>query len=695
MSLTPGQVIVFEAQERLLLAIILSVIGRKKLVVLAEDGKERRISQRALVHLLAGERTDPKIKSRMLTALEALHQQRLAARAALELPHVWQQASQSGEATFSLDRLAALAGGADNAAMPMALLEALAGDPIYFKQKREGWLAREAKHVEQLREQHEAQRHREAAAERFAVAITELMGLPAAQRQPALDRHISAHPQAQAALGLLKDWAARGDGFEQEEEARALLEAIEEQGELELQGAGSRRAFELLVALGVWSRFENIWLHRYHVPTTFPGALLDAAQLLATAGWEPLTARQDLRDVLCFSVDDPWTHDLDDAISCVPDEQGGWTLGVHIADPDAMIACASPLDLEARRRGTSIYLPTGTIPMLPQVLGEDVLSLKQGAVRPALSTLIKVNRDLQVVDVQIVPSLIQSTRRLSYEQVDQMLAAPTSSRLETALRDLAFITSELYYQRLNQGAVDFNIPQAKVRVTLSERDEPQVDIQVMDVQTPARALVAEVMILASAQMARFCYRNRIPVVYRSQDPPDEELLDAEVMAYPEGLPRTIAMLRRMKSGYITTHPEPHFALGVPMYVQATSPLRRYTDLICQRQVKAFLAQRPLPHDREDILTLATLADETSREASRIERETQRYWTLHHLAGLKGKHLSALVTDSRSDGTAFLFLEDVALRARAQLRARPRPGDRIEVIVDRADPHQDILRLKEA
>lgn len=526
-------------------------------------------------------------------------------------------------------------------------------------------------------------------------AVATVLALEESARSHRIRALADADASLSGALTLLQDYASAGDDFEDAEKADALLDGLGDHQGIKLHGRRSLRAFHLMVDLGVWSRYENLWLHRYKVNTSFQPPMLQAAEEIRDSHWEPAPWRKDLTRLTTFSIDDAWTSDIDDAISCQPRIDGGWDVGIHIADPSARIPDGSAIDLEARTRGTSIYLPTGTIPMLPRALSEDTLSLNLGVTRPAMSTLVHIDRDLNVVDVKVVPSMISVKHRLDYDQVDAILDGEQRSPLEMILQDLSFLASEFFHQRLNDGATDFNIPDPKIQVEIDERNQPEVSVQVLDMQSPARTLVSEIMILASSHMARFCYRNRIPVIYRSQEAPDGDLFDDEIQSFPEGLPRTFAMLRRMKSGSITTYPEPHFGLGVPMYVQATSPLRRYTDLICQRQVKAFLAEEELPYDAETILQIAAMAENTSREAGRIERETRRYWTLYYLATRQGEALDAMILDWRDDSTAFVFIEEVAFRHRCSFRHHVPIGENVRVIIERADPRSDQLRLREA
>ena len=201
-----------------------------------------------------------------------------------------------------------------------------------------------------------------------------------------------------------------------------------------------------------------------------------------------------------------------------------------------------------------------------------------------------------------------------------------------ALRDLAYLASERYTERLDRGGVHFDLPEVKAIVEGGDEGQPaRVMIELADPNSPARTLVSEMMILAGEQMGRFCAEHAIPVMYRSQRGPDGDLFDDEIASTPEGYARTFAKLKRMKRGSVGVEPAPHYALGLAAYVQATSPIRRYSDLVCQRQVGAFLRGEPYVYDREAIEVMADHAENATRDAASIERDATRYWTLYWLA----------------------------------------------------------------
>lgn len=527
----------------------------------------------------------------------------------------------------------------------------------------------------------------------LAPILLELLDLPEPERPPTLAARRAQDPELDAQLDLLADYASAGDRFEWVGRAEGVLEGLD-RGGVALYGGGALRALHLLVDLGVWGRHENVWLHRYQVQTTFAPELERAASALAQARWEPEPWRRDLTGRTCLSVDAPGSLDLDDALSCRPLVDGGFEVGVHIADPGARVPLGSALEQEARARGASIYLPTGDVPMLPGPLAEGALSLRQGQLRPALTTLVRLDRALNVVDVELAPSVVRVDHRLSYAQVDAILAGELDSPVRGALRDLWYLASEFYHQRINRGAVNFDLPEADLTVEFDEQGRPHVEIETIDTQAPARTLVSETMILVGAQVAQFCLAHDLPVIYRGQDPPEGGLIDDEILEYPEGLARTFATLRWMQRGVMRAQPAPHFGLGLEAYVQATSPIRRYSDWVCQRQVEALLTGQQLPHSAEDIERMASHLDAAARDASRIERGTRRYWTLHYLRERRGQRFEAEVLERRDPHIAYVFVHDVAFRARCRTLRSAWPGETLEVVVDRVDPRCDRLEMRQ-
>lgn len=697
-----GKVIEFSASDEHRLGVITGSLGKKKLIIKTIDGVEMRTSPKSVSFEVPGKKIDPSVPGEVEKALGKLESALTEAKEMIDLELTWEMVSELGE-SMSANELADLIFGSEEPAQVLAVMQVLRDDVLYFKSKKEVYEPRPVEIIEQLRSQLEAAQRREQEQRQFLETIAEAQQLPErADRAELIKVRASEDDNLRNKLALLQEYGASDDFFEHKDQANDLLDELNDFPGVKVYGSGSLRAFNLMRELGLWSKHENTWLYRFRINTEVPDHLLEEARALAAKGWEPEPWRKALTKLLCFSIDDASTLDIDDALSCVPREDGGWDLGVHIADPSAFVKAGSELDLAARQRGTSIYLPIGTLPMFPRELSEEAMSLVAGELRPAMTTLVQIDKDLNVVDVEVFASTICVDHRLTYDSVDEVLERDPATPMEVALHDLAFLTNELFHKRQEDGAVSFDIPEAKIVVTGLEGAEtaddddvePEVKVELLDNESPARLLVAESMIFASANMAKFCARREIPVIYRGQEAPEDELFDEEVMAMPEGLPRFFAMRRKMKPGNITTHPERHFGLGLDMYVQATSPIRRYSDLICQRQVKAFLTDEELPYSPDEILQIAADVEIATREAIKASRGTDQYWAYYYLGQMKGEVMRGTVLNHRDDRIAFVFLHDVALRVKCMMQKRHEPGDEIDVLIERADPRREMLRVKE-
>ena len=250
-------------------------------------------------------------------------------------------------------------------------------------------------------------------------------------------------------------------------------------------------------------------------------------------------------------------------------------LGVHITDVAHFIDHDTLLDREIRRRATSIYLPETTIPMIPPVLSEKAASLEEGEIRPALSVLMRLDQDLKLKDYTIEESNIRVSQRLSYESVDRRILDSDSN--EAALFRIAVAFRN---ERVAQGALIFRDPELSVHVT----EDKTIDVSVRERESPSQVLVSELMIQANRLFAHFLEERKIPAFFRIQPAPLERITLGN-----EYDPVTSYRAKKaLARSDLNTEPGPHSTLGLAAYTTATSPLRRYTDLIVQRQLKEVL-----------------------------------------------------------------------------------------------------------
>ena len=376
--------------------------------------------------------------------------------------------------------------------------------------------------------------------------------------------------------------------------------------------------FRLLVRLGVWQEDEDLDLYRLEVPLEFsPEALVLARQLAQSQPPDRYAARrQDLTHLNIMTIDGERTRDFDDALSLeeVPD---GWRLGIHIADVSAHVLPQTPLDREAQERGTSIYLPERRLPMLPEELSEDTVSLLAHQERLALSFLVTLGADAEIKDWVIVPSLITVARRLTYHEVDGLLTQ------DRELATLSRLTRRLKERRLARGGYELKLPEVWVTFT------PQGDIQVVveDQETASHQLVGEAMVLANSLASQFLAEQGIAAIYRGQPDPREPIQPSS----DKSLLELWQDRRRLSRVVMDLSPSPHWGLGLPCYTFATSPIRRYLDLVIHRQLLAVVSGHPPAYRPEDLEQILATIEPAMRRAGQMKTRRLRYWLLKHLS----------------------------------------------------------------
>jgi len=353
-------------------------------------------------------------------------------------------------------------------------------------------------------------------------------------------------------------------------------------------------AHALLLAAGRWTPADNPYPARLRVPTDRPDALIDPL---------PDEPRRDLTHLPALAIDDEGSSDPDDALSLDGDR-----LWVHVADVAALVSPDAPADAEARNRAANLYLPEGTVRMLPDEL-TDRLALGLQPVSPALSFAFDATADEPAL-LEIAPSWIRVTRT-SYEAAETQLDA-------TPYRELLALAERRRARRVANGAVEIDLPEVKIKVG--------GDGRVVIKPLPAlrsRDLVREAMLLVGEALGRLAVAQGIPLAYTVQDPP------GEVESAAEGLAGMFAQRRAMQRSRPSTAPGRHAGLGLDVYVQATSPLRRYLDLVAHQQVRAHLrGQTPL--DAAELTLRLGTADAVSGAVRTAERLSNQHWTMVYL-----------------------------------------------------------------
>ena len=481
-------------------------------------------------------------------------------------------------------------------------------------------------------------------------------------------------------------------------------------------------------------------VRKYHLPTEFPPEVVEQAERIPeTIDAQQLSGRQDLRDEFIVTIDPDDARDFDDAIHVEKLPNGGWNLGVHIADVAAYVQPGSALDREARRRGNSVYLPDRVIPMLPERLSTGVCSLKPGVDRLTHSVFIHFDKRGVPKSARFARSVIRSAHRLTYKQAYAILTSSPSDGLGERLHLAWELAALLRRRRFEHGALDLDFPEVKVWV--DKQGEP---IRLERVENDeSHQLIEEFMLAANEAVARELKKRAIPTIYRVHENPDPEKLAeyrefvlsfnykigdlthrvelqrllAEIRGKPEEQALKVALLKSLKRARYDPQPLGHYGLSKTNYLHFTSPIRRYADLVVHRSLgrdgtlgSADAAARRAYHsDMAEIASIAQHISTTERNAADAENDASQMKKLEffqrQLAGRNPQIFSATVVDVRNYGL-MVELPDALLTglihvsslsddfylfepARRQLigrrtRKRFRVGEELSVLVARVD-----------
>jgi ribonuclease R len=390
-------------------------------------------------------------------------------------------------------------------------------------------------------------------------------------------------------------------------------------------------------------------IHNYGLPQHFPEDVLKQANDTPdTISEEELKNRRDLRHEMIVTIDGADAKDLDDAVTVKKLENGHYKLGVHIADVSYYVKEGSPIDREAFERGTSVYLVDRVIPMIPHRLSNGICSLNPKVDRLTLSCEMEVDPNGQVVHHEIFQSVIRTTERMTYSDVNKILVdqdAELRQKYEPLVpmfETMAELASILRNKRMKRGAIDFDFKEAKVLV--DEEGKPY-DV-VLRERSVAERLIEEFMLLANETVAEHFHWMNVPFIYRIHEDPNEEklrrflefitnfgyvvkgtgnqihpralqnILD-EVKGQPEEMVISTVMLRSMKQAKYDPENLGHYGLSTDFYTHFTSPIRRYPDLIVHRLIRTYLIEGKM--DEETRAKWAMQLPEIAEHSSKMER----------------------------------------------------------------------------
>ncbi len=589
-------------------------------------------------------------------AVEEFRQQAESALDDLDLEEVWDVVCDDGDPLTIADIGELYLGAEPSDQETVAILLHVLDDDLLFVRDGSHFIPRDRDAVADLVARRQRQQQRATDAEELTAAFRDgtLPGSPTEY-------------QAEV-LAQVRGFVLHGDDYARASFVKRFLENAGVRGR-DLQ----RAAFEKLVALEVMDVDENLDLDRNDILIEFPEQVLtesdstDQPQLLADDD------RTDLTGLLTVTIDDAETRDRDDALSFETLEPGRYRVGIHITDAGALISAGSALDVEADRRMSSLYLPEQTISMLPPAVSAGSGSLNPGELRATVSVVVEMTEEGKVSDWKVVKSTIRSDRALSYEEADSAIQ-DSSHQLHDELHALHQLARSLRAARDAGGALSLDRDELSVKVDASGG----VSVKVVPRVAPARSLVEEFMILCNSLLAQYCVKNELPAPFRSQALPDMSDIVSQV---PDGPLRTFLMTRRLTAATVSVRPGRHGGLGIDAYTQATSPLRRYPDLLVQRQISHHLREFGTLYDEEAVTSVAHRADVQIRQISRMENSRRTYFFLKWLEnrridaeaeGVDSVH-RAVVLENPGRRVATLELSEWPFRARAALPADVQAG----------------------
>jgi len=658
-----GAVVEFFIDKKLTLGVCVEAKG-ERFLVLTEANREVNLPESRFLHVTPHALNVQKGRALLIQALQEIAKRREQLRSHIELSDVWELVWAEPEA-YDCTFLAGLVFGEEvTPDHTAAMYRACWDDTIHFSRKGNTFAPNPPETVEQLLHQkvRKAERERElAAAAAFVKAVWEGY-TPTAAELASQDSW----------LELLKEYALHDAEAPRYRLARDLLHHAEM--------TAADAAFTLLVRLGIWDEDENLLALRLGVPTMFRAEVLQEAQAarqVVEAQAADVERRRDLTALHAMSIDSELTHDIDDALSCECVD-GLITLGIHIADPASVIRPDMLLDREACERATSIYFPEGKIPMLPALLSEEALSLVAGEVRPAMSVLVTLTPEGEIVDYQIVPSLIRVAERLTYDDADARIGQ------EPRLTQGFELAQRLRQCRFDSGAIALPIPQVDLFVDRHKH----ITLRVIGREAPSQVLVSEFMILANSLVGQFCAQRQIPIVYRGQAAPRETFPTSQtydpVLHYRQQ--------RAMHPARTGLEPTRHSSLGVDVYTTFTSPLRRYVDLLSHRQLHAYLEHGEPFYNEAQLKAIVTEVEAALSRAGTVEHDRRRYWLLRYLGERVGDVFTGIVLDRFPRNYLVLLpdvMQEIDLPAGGKELA---PGDHVTVRIETVQPRTATLKV---
>jgi ribonuclease R len=422
---------------------------------------------------------------------------------------------------------------------------------------------------------------------------------------------------------------------------------------------------------------------QFRLHTRFAAEVRHEAEAMHEPGARERAGREDLRDRLVFTIDPQDARDHDDALSIRPRDDGGAEVGIHIADVSHYVKPGSAIECEAFERGTSTYLPSGAVPMLPPRLSNDLCSLRPQCDRLALSVFVTLDADGRRRDARFAETVIRSAHKLSYQDVQAVFdGGPIEPGLGEALRALRGVARGLRRRRVARGALELEVPEVRARVDAHGRP---VAIERRE-HLESHELVEEFMLLANRCVGEEGARRNAGLIYRVHEPPaPRKLEELDAMLKALNMPRPGRLdhparalqvllaapldpahrrlvhrlvLRSLTRARYLESDTGHFGLATSGYCHFTSPIRRYPDLHNHMRVREWIqGRRTAAWDPVELAHRALVSSYTEQTSTEAEREATKAKAMRFLEPRLGDRLSGTITGFLRHGF-FVELDEI-------------------------------------
>ena len=660
-----NELIAYRKRREPTLGVVLSV-HPGKLSVLSEDGKRYAIEPKKIV-LVTGitvseTLTDSEKKLEMRKWRRDLEEK----RDSVDLETLWQCVVEEQE-TVSFEEILDLYSGKEQVSMEQRLLLFWAVDKstVYLTRAEDGYLVRSQEEVSKILHALELREERE---QRTQAAVNWARSVLSGEALSVVDE---SHNEF---LELIERYVIDLDGYERAKEAKGFLYDV---GLKEVESA-----VEFLIKTGFWKKDDDpeskkIAFHFRHSQRTMEEA---EAVFNAQDSFAGLTDRTDLE---AFSVDSETTQDMDDALS-LETHGDRITLGVHISNVAHVVSRGCFLDQGARERAETAYFPEGRVDMFPRELVSKKLSLIAGDPRPALSLFATFKKeDFTLIDYHFETTVIRVSKNLTYAEATEIFHRTQWGK------SLVVLADSLRNERVEKGAFIVQLPELKIRV----EDQDGISISKDYMDSPAHNVVSECMILMNRLSGAFFDKNEIPALFRSQaqeiDPEAREIDPADVL-FP------VKVIKHLKPSFVTSKPEAHKSLGVTSYVQMTSPIRRYMDLLMQRQLISWLEEQKIYYSESELEDTNTRVSLATREIKNAQRSRHRYWLIRYLLEKDLKGATGYVSSKGYNGFNVYIPEFLIELALSNAGGRVFDiGSEISLSIWGADPLRRRIRVSPA